>query len=153
MYFTRNTFFVGLMLLVSGPFVMYKICWVSRSVKTAGVACFKGKEISGQIVHEYTVIRYAVQKDSLFMNGNDNLIFAPHTIIPVRYSQTDPADARIDQFIGIWGDTLGYAGAPVLVILIVFLRKDIVGRHTRFKISRSHPFISADWTNSPESVF
>ena len=153
MYFTRNAFFVALMLLASGPFVIYKLVWLSRSEKTAGVACFTGKEISGQIVHEYTVIRYAVQKDSLFMNGNDNLFFAPHAAIPIRYLRSDPADARIDQFIGIWGDTLGYAGAPALVILIVFLRGDIVNRRARFKCSGRYPFLSMDWPSARDTVF
>ena len=33
-------------------------------------------------------------------------------IVPVLYQQVDPAEAKIDNFISVWGDTVGYAAVP-----------------------------------------
>lgn len=143
MVISKNTLFIWLFIIVFSPFLVYKLVWIARSEKTNGVMGFVGKSYTGQIVHRYAVIRFRVGKDSIWFNGNDNILFKEDEMVPVRYQKHHPADARIDKFPAIWGDTLVYGGIPVLILLLVFLHPHIFPRHTKFRLSGKMPFIQA----------
>ena len=77
----------------------------------------------------------------VWFNGNDNVLFKPGEIIPVRYTVDNPKDARIDNFVSIWGDTIVYGGIPALVILIIFLQPLIVPRNSKLRLAMRKPYI------------
>src|ERR1700730_8109361 len=112
MTISRTTFFLALCILVVGPFLLYKIVWLAQSEKANGIMGFVGKSYSGQIAHVYSVIKFIAGKDTIWFNGNDNILYQPGEVVPVRYQRDNPSEARIDVFPGMWGDTIVYGGIP-----------------------------------------
>lgn len=123
------------------PFILYKVLWLVNSTKTNGIVSFTGKSITGQIMHRYSVILFMVDEDSIWFNGNDNILFKEGETVPVRYISSHPADARINTFSAIWGDTLVYGGLPVLILLVIFLHPQIIPRQSIIKLATKRPFI------------
>jgi len=102
---------------------------------------FMGKEYAGQIVLEYPVISFVAGKETIWFNGDDNLVFRRHQIVPVRFNKNNPTDAKIDIFVSIWSDTLIYASIALLIWLIVFIHPDIAPRRSVFQFLIRRPFI------------
>lgn len=102
---------------------------------------FKGKSITGQLVHEYSVIFYKAGKDTIWFDGNDNIFYKEGESVPVRYQINDPQDARIDTFIPIWGDVLVYGGIPILILLVIFLHPQIIPFGSTIKLTTTKPFV------------
>jgi hypothetical protein len=142
MQLNRIQFFVLLIVLFVLPFFIYKLVWLSGSVATNGVMCFMGKQQNGQFVKTYPVIKFtSTGRDTIFFNGTDETLLKRGDSIPVRYQKTNPADARINDFTGIWLDTIIYAAVPFLFLLIIFLHPDIVPRQSNLVIGK-RPIIS-----------
>jgi hypothetical protein len=112
-----------------------------QSTKVNGVMGFVGKSYAGQIVHVYSVIKYPVGNDTLWFNGNDNILYPPGEIVPVRYQVNNPSEARINIFTSIWGDTIVYGGIPLIIALISFIHPEIVSKKARIMLSRQKPFL------------
>jgi len=102
---------------------------------------FIGKSYAGTYVHNYSNIRFMVDKDTIWFNGNDNIFFKEGEIVPVRYPKSNPYAARIDTFAAIWGDTVVYGGIPVLILLALFLHPAVIPRQSRIRLSTKKPFI------------
>lgn len=143
MLLSKNKFFLLLFVIAFGPFLVYKLVWIARSEKVNGVMGFVGKSYTGQLVHNYSVVSFQVGKDTIWMNGNDNIFFKKGEAVPIRYQKHNPNDARLDIFPSIWGDTLVYGGIPVIILLLLFLHPHIFHRHTRFRLSRKKPLVQA----------
>ncbi|MFM9908301.1 MAG: hypothetical protein ACKVOW_03070 [Chitinophagaceae bacterium] len=141
MILSKSRFFLILVLLVAIPFLFYKMNWLLHSQKTSGTMSFKGKSITGQLVHEYSVLFFKVGKDTVWFDGNDNIFFKEGESVPVRYQINDPQDARIDALIPIWGDVLVYGGIPILILLVIFLHPQIIPLGSTVKLSTIKPFI------------
>jgi len=124
------------------PFLIYKIGWIANSKTANGVVGFIGREYSGQIVRNYSVISFSANNGIVWFNGNDNDLFKPGQIIPIRYSEDNPKDARVNNFVSIWGDTVVYGGIPTLVILIIFVHPLVVPRKSRLRLGFTKPFIT-----------
>jgi hypothetical protein len=120
---TRNQFFLLLFMLVVVPFLANKIIWLANSRQTNGRMWYTGHGNLGSAlgISTYAVIRYRVDKDSLYFNNNVNLDIRPGTIVPVRYKKSNPSDAVVDDFVSIWVETLVYALFPILILLVLFL--------------------------------
>ncbi len=117
MRFSRIQFFLLLVTFFVIPFIVYKVVWLSRSTVTNGTMCFMGKAQEGQLVRVYPVIKFSSDgTDTVFFNGNDDLQFKRGDIVPVRFKTVDPTDAKIDQFTGIWMDTIVSAAIPLIII-------------------------------------
>lgn len=142
MKISRNSFFLFLALLVLAPFLISKWVWLSGTQKTMGKMSFNGKTYTGQLGHEYAVIKFAVGKDTFFVNGPDNITYEKGTPVPVRYTRTNPNDARLATFIGLWGDALVFAGVPCLIILLIALHPGIVPYRSSFLLKKQKPFIT-----------
>ena len=142
MIIRRNIFFTIIFLLVIAPFLGYKLWWLIESTIVNGEMGFVGKTYAGQIVHVYSVIKYPAGKDTLWFNGNDNILYKRGEIVPVRYLVDNPSDARINIFTSIWGDTIVYGGIPLLIALISFLHPEIVPYRSKIVIRRRKPFLS-----------
>ncbi len=112
-----------------------------NSKTVMGTMGFVGKEYSGQIVHVYSVIKFPCKGETIWFNGNDNIIFKPGEAVPVRYSANNPHNARIDCFTSVWGDTVVYGGLPALVILFAYIHPIIVPRKSKLVLSRKKPYL------------
>lgn len=141
MTLSKNIFFSILFAILIIPFLFYKITWLIQSEKTNGTMSFVGKSITGQLEHRYAVIVFTAGKDTIWFNGLDNILFKEGEKIPVRYQKKDPADARIDVFASIWGDTLVYGGIPLAMLLIIFLHPQIVPRNSLLELTLKKPFV------------
>lgn len=141
MCFTRMQFFGWLFVFMVLPFFFYKVAWLLSSAPAAGTVCFMGKTINGQMSSTYPVIRFSSNGlDTVFFHGTDEAVYKPGEPLPVRYRKSNPEDARINSFTGIWQDTLIYALFPFILLLIIFLHPDIVPRGAKVIICKK-PFI------------
>jgi len=137
----RNILFLCLAAIILSPFLISKLVWLSGTQKTMGKMSFNGKTYTGQLGHDYAVIKFAAGKDSFFVNGPDNITYEKGTPVPVRYTTANPNDARLATFIGLWGDSLVFAGIPCLIILLVALHPEIVPYRAAFVLQTKRPFI------------
>lgn len=142
MVFSKHAFFGLLLVLVLAPFVIYKLWWIAGSERTMGTMGFRSKDYAGAYVHEYAVISFKVGNDTVWFNGNDNIFFAEGAPVPVRYPRHRPAEARIDIFTTVWGDTLVYSCGPVAILLLLYLHPHIFPWGCRFRLSRRRPLVS-----------
>jgi hypothetical protein len=141
MSLSKNKFFLFLFGIVIAPFLIYKIVWLIGSQTANGTMGFVGKEYSGQIVHVYSVIKFPVGGETVWFNGNDNILFKPGEKVPVRYTLSNPKDARIDCFVSVWGDTVVYGGIPVVILLIAYFHPLIVPRGNKIRINSKKPYV------------
>ncbi len=140
MLISRTRFFMLLLFLVFMISLGPRLIWLSHSERITGKVSFTGKSLAGQFMHTYAVVQFRY-KDSLYLfNGPDNLLFEDNTPVPVRFNPYHPTEARIDQFLSIWGDRLLYGGIPILLLLVIFFQSEIFPYVIRLK--RSHPLIS-----------
>mgnify|MGYP003585828930 CR=1 FL=1 len=138
---SRNTFFLGILLITTTPFLLQKLAWLANAKRTKGVMHYVGKSQSGQIVSIYPVIRFYDGKDSVWFNGASDILLNRGDMVPVLYQRDNHTEAKIDNFISVWGDTVGYAAVPAIIILIVFLQPEIVPRRARVRLAPRSPFI------------
>jgi Protein of unknown function (DUF3592) len=135
MQLTKLQFGVILMVLVMAPFIGYKAIWLLQSVPANGTMCFMGKSQNGQFSSTYPVIKFNTPKgDTIFFNGLEQAEYQPGQRVPIRYHKSNPHDARINQFAGIWQDTLVYALVPFVLLLMVLLHPEIIPRGARTRM-------------------
>ena len=137
----RNYFFLLLFSVLIVPFMAHKIIWLARSEKTNGTMSFIGKTFSGQMDHVYSVIWFMHGKDTIWFNGRNNIFFEEGEAVPIRYQRSHPADAKLDVFLAIWGDTLVYGGIPVLIVFAIFIHPEIIPYRRRLRLLFKKPFI------------
>jgi hypothetical protein len=137
MQLTKIQFAILLMALLVLPFFGYKAVWLLRSVPAMGTMCFMGKSLNGQLSSTYPVIRFSsLAGDTIYFNGADELAYKRGELIPIRYREGKPAEARIDSFAGAWLDTVIYAMVPFLLLLIVFLHPEIIPHRSKIIIGK-----------------
>lgn len=138
----RTTFFLVLFFLLIIPFLPGKLWWLAHSRKTEGVLFLEGKgEAGDQMPLDYTLIYFRLGKDTIWFNGLGNLHLPEDTRLPVRYQVGNPYDARVNIFEGIWGDTVVYAGIPVLMLIVVALHPTVVPRRKKVLLTLKKPYI------------
>jgi hypothetical protein len=122
MILNRNQFFLILVILLVGPFYVYKICWLITSRAATGSVWFIGHtlELHGDI-SQHLVVLFHIGKDSSFFNVGTSLGLHVGDSVPVRYQKDNPTDVRIDSPVTIWGDTLVNSLLPELFLLVLFL--------------------------------
>jgi hypothetical protein len=142
MVLRRAIFFLLLFFLIVTPFLASKLWWLAHSRKASGVLFLEGKgEAGDQIPLNYTIIYFRVGKDTIWFNGLGNLHLPEGTRLPVRYQAGNPQDARVDIFEGTWGDTVVYAGIPVLMLIAAALHPDVVPRRKKVLLTLKKPYI------------
>jgi len=141
MQFGKTTFMLILGALIVLPFFIYKMIWLYNSIPATGTMSFMGKTLNGQFSSEYPVIRFNTNgKNTVFFNGNEGAEFKVGELVSIRYQKNNFADARINQFTGIWLDTILYAIVPFTVLLVIFLHPGIIPRKSKIIVGKK-PFI------------
>jgi len=145
MLFRRNIFFLLLLGIFVLPFTGCKLYWLACSKQTTGIMCFTGHTLTTLGISSHPVILFNVGKDSIFFNGNSNLDLAPGSPVSVRYQKDNPSDARVNNAISIWGDTLAWSLFPFLVLVVLYLtpsRLDpLIPRDSDIRLDGRAPFI------------
>ena len=138
MIFNRKSFFLSLFIVMVLPLPLYKMLWLATSRQTIGTMYFIGHGNLGSVfgISTYPVIWFIHGKDTIYFNSNVNIPLKPEEKISVRYQRNDPTDARINYFSSIWGDTLAYDLAPLLIFLVMFLHPDLVPRKAKIVLGK-----------------
>lgn len=125
MILSRNQFFLLLFALSMGVCFGYRVVWFATAKRATGVMHFVGHtlELQGNI-SAHAVIRYKAGKDSAFFNAAMNEELKPGQHVPVLYHESDPEDAQVDAFIGLWGQSMIFTIFPILVLMILFVTPD-----------------------------
>ena len=133
MIVSRNTFFLILFILINLPIPLYKLVWLATSKETTGTMYFLGHGNLGSVlgISTYPVIWFKTGHDTIYFNGNVNIPLKEGEQVSVRYQKNNPADAKINTFSCIWGDSLAYELGPLLIFIIVFFHPDLVPRKSR----------------------
>lgn len=105
------------------------------------MARFTGKDYLGQLSREFAVIKFCVGKDTVWFHSLDNQLFDKGEIVQVRYQESNPSDARVNTFAGLWVDTLIIASPFFLVVLIAYLHPDLVPRRSKIYLDNKSPFL------------
>ena len=142
MIFSRTKFFILLTLLVLSPVIGVKLWWLVSARKANAKMAFAGKEISGQLVRNYSVMMFSVTgTDTIFFNTGDQELYQPGQVLPVLYQPDEPSDARVNRFWSIWQETVVIGGVLAVIILIVFLHPDIIPYRAKVRVTFNKPFI------------
>ena len=147
MILSRARFFCCLFLLLGCPFTVAKLWWLAGTRHTVGVMSFEGHgNIESPLgITSYPVILFEIGRDSIFFNGKGGYDYQPGDPVPVRYSVDNPYDAKIDQPMAVWGDTIVYSLFPVLVWLVLVLTPErfspLVPRGAKVLIGGKWPFV------------
>jgi len=120
MVLSRNQFFLIFSIIFLGPFLIQKIIWIAKSRETMGQMWFMGHTLEVQSISDHPVIRFRVGNDSIFFNSPVDHGYEKGESVPVRYQSNHPSDARVSNFIGLWGDTIVYALLPLLILVVLF---------------------------------
>jgi len=95
-------------------------------------------------ISSYPVIRFELNKDTIYFNGNINIDFVKGKKLPIRYQKSNPQEARVDNFVCIWMDILPYALLPIGVLLVLYFMPDsldpIIPRRSKIIIGKK-PFL------------
>jgi hypothetical protein len=128
MILSRHSFFLLLLAVILLPLPLFKLIWLAGTRETTGTMYFTGHGNLGSVlgISTYPVIWFKNGKDTIFFNGNVNIPLKPEEKVSVRYRKKNPADAKVNSFTCIWGDTLAYELGPFLILLVVFFHPDLV---------------------------
>lgn len=140
MLFSKNAFFLILLLVLTLPFVLPKVIWLLRSQKTTGVVEGIGHASGislGRDTYAYT--SFVVGKDTFYFQGKDDN-YEKGNVIPLLYQKNDPEDAKVATFYSLWGSTIAYCGVPIMFWIICFFAPDIVPKGSSILIGK-RPFL------------
>jgi hypothetical protein len=138
----RTIFFLALFGILLIPLLAPRMLWLLRAEKAMGLMAFETRGTAGdQLPLTYSLIYFSHGKDIIWFNGVPGLRLKTGQLVPVRYQTRDPADAKIDLFIALWGDILVYGGVPFLILLVAFLHPDVIPYRSRVRLTRKRPFI------------
>lgn len=148
MAINRNSFFFGILLLITVPVLGYKVLWLMRAKKSTATFAFHGKEISGQLESKHAVMFFTADNDTVFFNAVDNPTYSKGDQFPILYQPTNPQQASLINFDDLWMQTVILWGVPFIFLLIVFLHREIVPYNSKIELSTKAPWIKVVISNS-----
>ncbi len=135
-------FFLILFFLIAIPLLTLRLIWLARSRTAVGVMGFEGRGTAGeQIPLTYSNLHYQPGKERIWFTAPPGLGYREGDPVPVRYLPASETDARVDSFIGLWGDILVYGGIPEFILLICFLHPELVPWGSRLRLTLKRPYI------------
>ena len=141
MLLSRTSLFFIFLVIVTAPFLIPKIIWLSNSATATGTMRFVGKSYTGQLIHVYSEISFPAANDTFWFDSNDNTIYEVEEKVPVRYQKNNPPDAKVNIFSNIWSDTVIYGAGPLVILVLIFFHPKGIPRHLKFRLSLNKPFI------------
>ena len=87
----------------------------------------------------YAYISFEANRDTFYFQGMDD-DFTQGDIVPLRYQNNNPEDAKVATFYSLWGKTIAYCGAPLIFWIICFFAPDIVPKGSKIRIGKK-PFL------------
>jgi hypothetical protein len=138
----RTPFFLALFGILIIPLLASRVLWLLHAEKTMGIMAFETRGTAGdQLPLTYSLIYFRHGKDTIWFYGMPGLGLKTGQLVPVRYQPGNPADAKIDLFIALWGDILVYGGIPFFILLFISLHPDVIPYRSRVRLARKRPFI------------
>lgn len=138
----RHLFFLVLFALIIVPPVTIKLIWLAQSQKTKGIFYFEGHgNALEQMRSSYSLIFFKLGKDTVWFEGPGGMRLKENATVAVRYNKHHPADAKVDNFLSIWGAMPFYGGIPVVMLLVLFLHPHIIPYRARLRLNLKSPFI------------
>lgn len=142
MILSKTSFFAILFFAVALPFSGRRLLWLLRSKSATGVVGFEGRGIAGeQLQTTYTYCYYWRGRDTIWFDAPGGMSLREGESIPVLYDPAESRNARVNSFVGIWGDLLVYNGIPELILLICFFHPDVVPWRSKLRLTWRKPFI------------
>jgi hypothetical protein len=142
MVIRRNRFFLLLFLAYITAVAGNKLVWLIGTKTTTGIFAFQGRgNALDQFPESSSFIYFVYQNDTVWFKARGWLGLPENSTVPVRFLKSDPADAKIDNFRGIWLSTIIYGSLPLLVLLVAFAHPEIVPWRSRVVLIPRKPFI------------
>lgn len=140
MLLTKNEFFALLFGLVLVPFLAYNSIWLAGTEKVEGRVVGIGQRMGMNIGKStYALVSFKAGADTVWFQGLDQNYKEGDTV-PVRYRRNDPSNARVATFLSLWGDVLGWAVIPLMVVVVLYFSPDMVPKRAMVLVGRK-PFI------------
>jgi hypothetical protein len=140
-------FFLTLFLLLTVPLVLPRLIWLSHSRRAPGWFGYEGSHSAGDML-SYSHIYFCPGRDTIWFIAPGGLKRKADDPLPVRYAPREPMDARVDDFLGIWGDLLVYGGIPEIILLFSFLHPEVAPWGSRLRLTLKRPYIRL-WSTHP----
>jgi hypothetical protein len=143
MLLSKNVFFLILVFIVAGLFIIPKIIWLSGTKRAQGVVWFEGHtlELQGGI-SKHAVILFIVNKDSFEFNGSSHLKVGKS--VPILYQSNNPEDAIVEDPQAFWMGNFAYILLPLLVLLVLYFTPQrfdpLIPKGARIRIGKK-PFV------------
>jgi hypothetical protein len=135
-------FFLVVFFLIAIPLLAPRLIWLARSRATVGVMGFEGRGTAGeQIQLTYSYIYFQPGKERIWFTALPGMGYKEGDSVPVRYLPAELTNARVNSFIGLWGDILAYGGILELIVLISFFHPEVVPRGSKLRLSWRLPFV------------
>jgi hypothetical protein len=142
-------FFLILFLILTIPLVTPRLIWIARSRTAVGRMGFEGRGTAGEpIPLTYSNLYYQPVKERIWFTAPPGMGYKEGDRVPVRYLPASMTDARVDSFIGLWGDILVYGGIPAFILLICFVHPEVVPWNSRLLLTLKSPYIRL-WSIHP----
>ncbi|RYZ32020.1 MAG: hypothetical protein EOP49_38135 [Sphingobacteriales bacterium] len=142
MVIRRSIFFLLVSAVVVLPPLTAKLIWLSKTQTTTGVMSFEGMgQALDALRSTYSVFYFKHNNDTTWFNSSSNYKYKQGDIVPVRYVSSDPTDARLNTFTGIWLGTLLTGGIPLLILIVIFLNRYIVPYNADLRLERHRPYL------------
>jgi hypothetical protein len=87
----------------------------------------------------YAYVSFLAKNDTFYFHGMDD-DYEKGDVVPLRYQQNNPEDAKVATFNSLWGKTIAYCGAPLVFWIICFFARDIVPKGAKIRIGKK-PFL------------
>ena len=147
MIISKIPFFLVLFFSLTIPMVAPRLIWIAETRRTTGWMDYEGAASAGDML-SYSHIYYRVGRKTIWFNATGGLKRKHDEPMPVRYLPDDLTNARIGDFLGLWGDLLVYGGIPELILLISFLHPDVMPWGSRLRLTLKRPYIRL-WSTHP----
>jgi hypothetical protein len=126
MVISKWQLYIMVVLIITLPFVAFRLHWVQKSIKTKAVVLYnKQVRLSRSGNHLLPVFQYSAKDYLVTASESYNLPYKEGDTVNIRYNPSKLTHFRIDSFWGCWKDLI-YVFTPVLLfVTMIFSAKDI----------------------------
>lgn len=138
-------------MVIAVPFVLPRLIWLAGSQPAVGWMGFEGRGTAGeQMGLTYSYVYYRPDRDTIWFAASGGSAYKHGDRVPVRFQTHAFGDAKINSFLGIWGDILVYGGIPEFILLICMMHPKMVPWGSKLRLTLKSPYIRL-WSIHPNS--